>query len=447
MILPATYIIAALSMYCAAIYVVYRMGLYITSSSILFAFLLVVHGPAYLVFMLFRGPQSIMYRHIARVDDFNSIVMSMNLSIALLFAGIIAGTEAVNYIAPARVREVERAVAAWNEQRLEAGESHSVCVMLAVILSLIFMLFVSFDEHHLSVLMGYLAVSGDEFDKIAYRQKFGGSQHYLYRILLGSIGPMLIIWGALLGWRQRWCSLLVAATFLFGFTLIGKLETLSKGPIALFLIQLVLVFYLVSNNRLTWKVALGSLIASVLVFVPIIRIAVPEVDYWEALDFLYYRAFDISNEALLEFFGAFPARIPYMWGANIRFLAFLLGHHYVPSFETVSQLWRGTTGSTTTAMFIGDAWADFSYFGVALFSVVAGAVCRAIDLFLLKGGKTPLSVAILASVFIGVYNAMISALPTAFLSGGLLSAPAAALLIVVCQRRADLMQRKCWWPN
>ena len=135
-----------------------------------------------------------------------------------------------------------------------------------------------------------------------------------------------------------------------------------------------------------------------------------------------------------------------MWGANIRFLAFLLGHHYVPSFDTVSQLWRGTTGSTTTAMFIGDAWADFSYFGVALFSVVAGAVCRAIDLFFLKSGKTPLSIAVLASVFIGIYNAMISALPTALLSGGLLSAPAVALLILGCQRRADLIQRKCRWP-
>ena len=306
MTLTATYIVAALSMYCAAIYVVYRMGLYVTSSSILFAFLLVVHGPAYLVYMLFRGPQSIIYRHIARADDFDLIVMSLNLSIALLFIGIIAGTEAINYVAPSAVRQNEQAVFAWNEQGLKAGRSYPACVMLAIILSVIFMLFVSLDEHHLSVLVGYLAVSGNEFDKIAYRQEFGGSQDYLYRILLGSIGPMLIIWGALSGWRRRWSSLLVAVTFLFCLTLIGKLETLSKGPIALFLIQLALVLYLVSNNRLTWKVALGSLIGSVLVFVPIIRIAVPEIDYWEALDFLYYRAFDISNEALLDSSAHFP---------------------------------------------------------------------------------------------------------------------------------------------
>ena len=164
-----------------------------------------------------------------------------------------------------------------------------------------------------------------------------------------------------------------------------------------------------------------------IIFYPIIRLAVPEVDEMEALSFFYYRAFDVSNQALLEYFGAFPERIPHMWGANIRPLAAIWGLQYTPSFDTVSRLWRFTGGSTTTAMFIADAWADFSYFGVIGFSIVVGMICRAIDIILLIRGKTVTAVAVLAAAFIGIYNLMISALPTSMLSGGLIL----PLLIVI----------------
>ena len=175
-------------------------------------------------------------------------------------------------------------------------------------------------------------------------------------------------------------------------------------------------------------------VVTLIIFYPIIRLAVPEVDEMEVVGFFYYRAFDISNQALLEYFGAFPERIPYMWGANIRPLATLLGHPYVPSFDTVSRVWRFTGGSTTTAMFIADAWADFSYFGVICFSIFAGMVCRAIDIVLLVRGKTVTAVAVLAAAFIGIYNLMISALPTSMLSGGLILPPVFVFVILECQR-------------
>ena len=70
---------------------------------------------------------------------------------------------------------------------------------------------------------------------------------------------------------------------------------------------------------------LPASVVTLIIFYPIIRLAVPEVDAMEALSFFYYRAFDISNQALLEYFGAFPEGIPYMWGANIRPLAAIWG--------------------------------------------------------------------------------------------------------------------------
>ena len=186
----------------------------------------------------------------------------------------------------------------------------------------------------------FLSVTGSEVTKTAYRQQYGGSHAYLYNVVVASIAPMLIVWGALSGWTLRWWPLLAATAFLLGLTVLGKFETLSKAPFALFLIQLMLVAYLVFRNSISWRVALSGVVVTLIIFYPIIRLAVPEVDEMEAVSFFYYRAFDISNQALLEYFGAFPERIPYMWGANIRPLATLLGHQYVPSFDTVSRVWR-----------------------------------------------------------------------------------------------------------
>lgn len=55
MIVSVSYVVAALSMYSAALYLIYRLRLHLTTSSFLLVFLLIVHGPAYLVYMLSRG--------------------------------------------------------------------------------------------------------------------------------------------------------------------------------------------------------------------------------------------------------------------------------------------------------------------------------------------------------------------------------------------------------
>jgi hypothetical protein len=85
-------------------------------------------------------------------------------------------------------------------------------------------------------------------------------------------------------------------------------------------------------------------------------------------------------------------------------------------------------------MFIADAWADFSYFGVIGFSIVVGGICRAIDILLLVRGKTVTAMAVLTAAFIGIYNLMISALPTSMLSGGLILPPLFVIVILESQR-------------
>lgn len=437
MMLSVTYVIAALSMYCATLYLVYRLKCYLTTSSFLLAFLLLVHGPAYLVYMLSRGPGSTIYERVAYQENFDSVVVSLNVSIALMFLCIIVGVEVVDRLMPAGVKQLRLGLSAWNDQRLKSGTRRPWLLLTIVTLAAAYMAVVSLKEHHLSVIAGYLAVAGDEFEKIAYRQQFGGSQSYYYRVLLASIAPLLILWGGFSAWTQRWWPLLIATVALVALTLLGKLDTLSKAPAALFIIQLLLVAYLARRNDVTLRVGCAGLVIASLVFYPIIRVAVPETQGWDAFGFLYYRIFDNSNEAVLEFFATFPDRMPHTWGGNIRPVAFLLGKDYTPSYFEVLRLWHGAGGSSVTGMFIADAWVDFSYFGVILFSAIAGAVCRAIDIIFLSRGKTAVSLAVLGSTFIGVYNLTISALPTALLSGGLVIGPVIAVAILKLQHVLD----------
>jgi hypothetical protein len=100
----------------------------------------------------------------------------------------------------------------------------------------------------------------------------------------------------------------------------------------------------------------------------------------------------------------------------------------------VAFAWYGTYDVTSNALFIADAWADFWYVGVILFSLVAGALCRSIDAVFLADGKTVVAVAVLGAALFGVFTLLVTALNTAIASGGLLLAPFLAGLLVIASR-------------
>jgi hypothetical protein len=138
----------------------------------------------------------------------------------------------------------------------------------------------------------------------------------------------------------------------------------------------------------------------------------------------------MSNEVILEYFNAIPYYLPHTWGANIRPLAFLLNMEFRPTYEDVSLLWHGQPGSTSNSMFIADGWAEFSFLGVAAASILAGAVCRLIDVAFVTRGKSAMTIAILACSFVGIVHLMIWSVQSAMLSGGLASVPLMLLSIL-----------------
>ena len=245
---------------------------------------------------------------------------------------------------------------------------------------------------------------------------------------------MFVIWGLLAGGLNKSWPLLLAAFLLFIATLIGKLDTLSKAPPGFFLIQLMVAALLTFTNRITWRSALVGACLITLVLYATTRLIMVFPEGTEVLRVVFSRVFEAENQSLLENFATFPSMHPHMWGANIRPIAVLLGQPLIPGYSIVAHTWYGTYDVTSPSLFIADAWADFSYAGVIVFSLIGGAVCRSIDAVFLVHGKTVVGVAVLGATFMGVFTLLVTALNTALLSGGLLMGPILAGLTVAAIR-------------
>ena len=99
-----------------------------------------------------------------------------------------------------------------------------------------------------------------------------------------------------------------------------------------------------------------------------------------------------------------------------------------PPTALVAYAWYGNHDVTSPSL-IADAWADFSYAGVLLASVIAGAVCQLVDLIFLARGKSVVAIAVLCATLWGIVVLLTTALNTALLSGGLLLAPVLAAAV------------------
>ena len=447
-VLPLSYAAAISAMIVALTYLVCRLRTFLTTTTMLLTSLLLIYGPTFLSFTLTSGEYAFPIRRLlgnhgqasdlwlamaGKFPDFNSILAAMNFSVALMYLGIIAGIELVGRIAARPTAYHSRVIANWTNQEIRDDAGDSRVLLAAIMILSLFMLFISLKESHLATIEHFFAEASNRTD---LRLHHSGSPNYVYNVALSAIAPMLVIWGALAAYVRRSLPLLAATFILFSVTLIGKVESLSKAPPTFFLIQLAIALFLAYSNRVTWKTVLAATFILGTAIYLIVRIVVQLPSEIAILELAYSRTFETESDTLLQYFATFPRIYPFKWGANIRPLAALMQIPHEPSFVLVAKTWaRGdASGYTTPSLFIADAWADFSYAGVILYSVLVGAVCRAIDVIFLAQGKSVAAIAVLGATFWGILTLLTTALNIAFLSGGLLLAPAIAALLVMSNR-------------
>jgi hypothetical protein len=265
------------------------------------------------------------------------------------------------------------------------------------------------------------------------RHEMGGSRTYAFNLMLSNLLPF-VAFSLWTWWREggqsgvRWLA--TAAVIILVIT--GKLATLSKAPVAVFLLQLLVLDIArrslqVSARQLAMLAGSGVALFSVMIFAANSDLG----GVSQSLLFLFYRVFMIPNESLLEYFAAFPLQLPHTLGHDIRWLAALLGADALQSsYFRVAELHRGIPGSATTAMFMADAWAAFSWTGVLVVSIVFGFLLRWIDIWLIaRRDRSCITIAGLGLGHYGIFIALQTAFQTALLTGGLLMiVPATALL-------------------
>jgi oligosaccharide repeat unit polymerase len=400
---------------------------------VLLLFLLLFHGPAYLYYTRVYGPETDFYETILSAARGQPVLPTLDLALALAFVCVCLGILAADRSTRTTPSKWRLAIARWEASGIRKDATSRANVVMASVAIAILLLvpFVFIDSQIGKVVEFFTASDLSEWEKIALRREGGGSTFYLYNLALGNVVPF-VAFGllALAMSGERRLKAWTAAFFVLVLT--GKAATLSKAPLAVFLLQAVVVWLLMRRLTISWRMTatLGLLAGGLFLFMS--WIANPSGDELLALlEFLFYRVFMVVNESLLEYFAAIPYVIDHSWGTQASWLAALFQTEpKLPTYWLVGEVHRGVIGSTTTVMFVGDAWADFAWAGVVVVSFLAGAVVRWIDVALIvRRGKTVATIAGLSLGHYGLFVAFSTSLQTALITGGLLFVvPLVALL-------------------
>ena len=141
----------------------------------LLGFLLIVYGPAYLGYMVLRRPSSVVDRRISNSLNFDDIVVSLNLWIAIMFVCVIAFFQIVDRLATRSARSVAAAISGRNLPPLSGVRAKPWSLLIVILALGLFMAWVSEKEQQLTII-------------VFFRSRAARSQ----RLLTGRVGAMSI---------------------------------------------------------------------------------------------------------------------------------------------------------------------------------------------------------------------------------------------------------------
>jgi hypothetical protein len=412
-------------MLAAAVFAVRYVGVNLSLSSVALGLILLFHGPAYLYYTRVWGPDSDFFHQILSAAPGQPVIQNLDIAIGCLFVFLCIGIRFADVCWATNSGRMRQSIAEWGKQQpgVSPIETSRLWMWLTAIGLFVLLPFV-FIDNQLSAVTNYFSLDLSGQEKIELRHESGGSAYYLYNLVVATFATFLafcvVAARALAG--KKWT--LPAITFI-GLLAVAKMALLSKAPIAVFIIQLAVVRLLSKSLQIDFGAVAGTTAIAVVGFSAMAVVAIPSLDGVGLIfEFLFYRIFMIVNEGLLEYFSAIPYVIDFSWGAKMGWVAALFQNDAgLPNYWLVSEVHRGVLGSTTTVLFLGDAWADWAWFGVIAFPFGMGFLLRSLDISLIaRRGKSIATIGALALGQFGIFIALSTALQTALLTGGLLLA-------------------------
>jgi hypothetical protein len=407
-----------------AYFYVRHVGVNLSLTSVFLGLLLVFHGPMYLYYTRVFGPDTDFFDQILAAAPGRPVIQTLDVALGLCLACVCAGVWVANRAYRVSDVNVRSAVADWGGRELAMSADEARRLRSMVIACSVAMLpFVLLDAQ-IGKIAQFLSSDLDTAEKMAFRREEGGSGYYVYNLALSTIFSFALfaglagsrIWRGSIGW------IIKPTAILFGLILLAKIATLSKAPAVIFFLQCASVFVMARSLRLKGSVLLLLVVAAAAGFTLMTFAAVPNLEGLSfALEFVFYRTFMVVNEGLLEYFSAIPNVIDFSWGAHLSWVGSLLQiTPEPPTYLLVGAVHRAEIGSTTTVMFLGDAWADFAWPGIVVSAIAAGFIVRALDIkLILQRGRSVAAVAGLAIGQYGVFTALNTSLQTALVTGGL----------------------------
>jgi hypothetical protein len=408
-----------------------RVTLRISTTSILFGGLLLIHGLPLLSYLYVTGPDTDIYEAALASQDRNAIFNTLQFAVALMFICITLGSYVAGNLFPDWAREFRklgRGRRLAPIQHVYVGTPAMVVFFVVVILALAA---VAVIESQPTKILTFYNSPMSVFEQSTLRATTGGSAYYLYNLFVASLGTFVTM-VAFTSWkfeRGRHFVGVIAATMI-ALLWMAKVASLMKTPPVMYLLQFLALYMIITGKTLSARTILTGLVAMIALSALVVKLTFGDIEGFTVFQFLYYRLLEIPNEVLLEYFAAIPAILPYEWGAGLfGFLREQSGDQGIQTYFAVAALTRGNLESSSNAMFIADAWAQFSWMGVAIMSFLAGGIARSIDLYAFGRGFTDESAVIVASCAYGVLTLLVTSLPTAIITGGLGLIPLLSLII------------------
>ena len=447
-----------LSLLFSAWFMFRRLRVNFTLSSVGLFLLLAFHGPAYWYYTRYwihgttflnklydasasvtggrnsggvRAPDAPpVYDHLARLSGdpaFASSIAHLDIAMALLFLGVVAGILLADLVFSSNQAQMNAAIVSWQDSKLSPSlrSRNSKLIFWSILImcsALLVSLYLKTDKFEL--VYKYFFTVGSEMEKIQWRRESGGFS-YAWNIFFATIALFATVY-AMNELRFNKAAGMPLTVIFVILIIFGKMAYLSKAPVVVYALQICLAVLIARSLNVSRYAAATLLAILVLVALVMIFVANSAMEgVGNALIFLFYRLLMIPNESLVEYFLAIPNYLPHTNGLDNRFIALLVGEpKLLESYWRVAEVLRGVGGSTTTAMFVADAWAEFSWLGVVIFPIAFGWVLRSLDILLVgKLGKTSASIAGLSLGYYGIFIALSTSLFTAFLTGGILMIP------------------------
>ncbi|MDB5024595.1 MAG: hypothetical protein JWP78_2350 [Mucilaginibacter sp.] len=264
----------------------------------------------------------------------------------------------------------------------------------------------------------------------------------------GWIGPVFtylmagiarIIAFVFIGWAfEKKAFILKMLSLIFAlFVTIAYLANLSKSGFIVYLGQLIFFLLLLFNIRINYKKIILIIIMIIPVFIIIYLFATSARNTSVALQLIAYRVFEEPIRVLELYPYFYPDIYPHTYGMNVRIIHELFSDaKFVPAQVVVSG--GQFENVTFNAIFIADAYVDFSYFGVIIQSVFVGYYLSYLDILIFRKNNY-MRKALFASLLIGVFSLINAGIIVSFFAFGLFTLPVISYFLTKKRSNHNLM--------